>query len=557
MTRAFPVFVAVMAMAQHLHAEPSRVDVCVNAGSDLGVYRPVFVGIGYTAASDELFAPHNEATLALMAEMNSRAGGWLGWIRINGALTGKVDRRTGESRYKIYSEGPGGSIHHDWTGIDKTIDVALKYGFKLVLGLTYMPKPLAAYPRYRNLWHGAVIGPPKDYARWATMIEAAVRHLVARYGKDRVAQWRFEVWNEPDLCVVPYSRATRLEDMRKGYFWIPQLRPDGHGFFRPDNRTQGWFKSDWEAYAKLYDYTTSAVRAALPEARVGGPGIAGDIDFYISALMPHVLFGKRRDGSPMPNFATGEPGSPMDFYSWHAYGAVGQARDRRGVAKKTRNVLHLLHRRAGSRADHLELLVSESGPSTTPQSWMNSRYPAAWIVKCVDAILALPEAQSTRHPPKLFYWSKPTPIGTWSKHFGLTVALNRAAPGRSVVKRASFNAMEMLGHMTGCRLEISGTAYGDEVHAFATRDNEKSLAVIVYRLREGEYVPPTGPPTEVKITIRRLPFRSFHVRAYMIDSDHSNAYAYWKTKMRAKPNLTLADIGVLQDNDDLEAISDR
>ena len=83
---------------------------------------------------------------------------------------------------------------------------------------------------------GTVHSPPKDLAKWQEMIRTVVAHMVQRYGRATVAKWYFEVWNEPDIS-----------------YW--------HG--TP------------EQYFDLYDHTVAGVRAALPEAKVGGPATTG------------------------------------------------------------------------------------------------------------------------------------------------------------------------------------------------------------------------------------------------------------------------------------------
>jgi len=42
------------------------------------------------------------------------------------------------------------------------------------------------------------------------LIQAFAGHLIQRYGEDEVAQWYFEVWNEPniDFCVGVPKQAT-------------------------------------------------------------------------------------------------------------------------------------------------------------------------------------------------------------------------------------------------------------------------------------------------------------------------------------------------------------
>ncbi len=80
------------------------------------------------------------------------------------------------------------------------------------------------------------VTPPKDYKEWSTLIERLVSHLVDRYGEREVAQWFFEVWNEPNL--------------KK--FWSGSQRE----------------------YFKLYRHTAEAIKSVSPSLKVGGPATA-------------------------------------------------------------------------------------------------------------------------------------------------------------------------------------------------------------------------------------------------------------------------------------------
>ena len=71
---------------------------------------------------------------------------------------------------------------------------------------------------------------------WGELIRKFTEHLVERYGREEVSTWYFEVWNEPDIS---YWHGTPAE------------------------------------YFKLYDYAVAGVRAALPNAMVGGPASTG------------------------------------------------------------------------------------------------------------------------------------------------------------------------------------------------------------------------------------------------------------------------------------------
>ena len=63
-----------------------------------------------------------------------------------------------------------------------------------------MPKKLAFNPdALHPFWYKQNVSPPKSWERWDGLITAFARHLVERYGEDEVAQWYFEVWNEPNI----------------------------------------------------------------------------------------------------------------------------------------------------------------------------------------------------------------------------------------------------------------------------------------------------------------------------------------------------------------------
>ena len=96
-----------------------------------------------------------------------------------------------------------------------------------------------------------------------------------RYGADEVRRWWFETWNEANL----------------GVYW----------------------KGTPEEFYKLHDYAVAGVRRALPDARVGGPDVAGHGGTFMEGFLDHVTTGR--------NYATGMTGTPTDFLAFHAKGA--------------------------------------------------------------------------------------------------------------------------------------------------------------------------------------------------------------------------------------------
>jgi xylan 1,4-beta-xylosidase len=117
--------------------------------------------------------------------------------------------------------------------VDKVFDAILDAGARPFVELGFMPRELATQTE-TLFWWKAHCSPPKDMGRWVELVTTAVEHWIERYGLDEVVQWRFEVWNEPNL--VPH-------------FWT-------------GTRTQ---------YFELYEATARAIKDIDPRLKVGGP----------------------------------------------------------------------------------------------------------------------------------------------------------------------------------------------------------------------------------------------------------------------------------------------
>jgi len=165
----------------------------------------------------------------------------------------------------VYSEDAAGNPVYNWTYVDQIYDGLLADGVRPFVEISFMPKALAARPAYQSFWYKPVVSPPQDYAKWDALITAFAKHLIDRYGIDEVAQWYFEVWNEPNLD-----------------FWAGE----------PKQAT----------YFDLYDHTARALKAVSGRIRVGGPATAQAA--WVGDLIAHA----------MQNHV------PLDFVSTHVYG---------------------------------------------------------------------------------------------------------------------------------------------------------------------------------------------------------------------------------------------
>ena len=164
----------------------------------------------------------------------------------------------------VYDEDEQGTPEFNFSYVDQIYDGLLAQGVRPFVEISFMPRKLAAREAIHPFWYKQNVAPPKDYARWDKLMQAFGEHLVARYGIDEVAQWYFEVWNEPNID-----------------FWAGE----------PKQAT----------YFELYDHTARDLKAVNPRLRVGGPSTAAAHwipEFLDHAAKQHV---------------------PVDFVSTHGY----------------------------------------------------------------------------------------------------------------------------------------------------------------------------------------------------------------------------------------------
>src|SRR5271166_6729817 len=99
----------------------------------------------------------------------------------------------------VYDEDKQGKPAYNFSYVDQIYDGLLASNVKPFVELSFMPHKLAARQDLQSFWYHPNVAPPKDYTKWDDLITHFVKHLVERYGIDEVANWYFEVWNEPNL----------------------------------------------------------------------------------------------------------------------------------------------------------------------------------------------------------------------------------------------------------------------------------------------------------------------------------------------------------------------
>jgi xylan 1,4-beta-xylosidase len=164
----------------------------------------------------------------------------------------------------VYDEDAKGNPIYNFSYVDQIYDGLLANGVRPFVEISFMPKKLAVRQDLHAFWYKQVVAPPKSYVKWDGLITAFARHLVGRYGIDEVAQWYFEVWNEPNID-----------------FWTGN----------PKQRT----------YFELYDHTARALKAVDARLRVGGPSSSSA--HWVDDFLAHAAQAR----------------APVDFVSSHGY----------------------------------------------------------------------------------------------------------------------------------------------------------------------------------------------------------------------------------------------
>ncbi|HVB03014.1 MAG TPA: cellulase family glycosylhydrolase [Chitinophagaceae bacterium] len=182
-------------------------------------------------------------------------------VRFHGILSDDMGTLVCENEQLIYS----------FFNADQICDFLLSIGMSPFVEFSFMPLTISSGADIVFHYKGNIT-PPKDYSAWETLIYKLVGHWVSRYGIEKVSQWFFEIWNEPNLTS----------------FWTG---------------TQ-------QDYFLLYKHAAKAIKAVNPVLQVGGPATAANAwitnfrDFCEENQVPYDFISTHH----YPTDAFGKPG---------------------------------------------------------------------------------------------------------------------------------------------------------------------------------------------------------------------------------------------------------
>ena len=416
----------------------------------------------------------------------------------------------------VYTEDAAGNPIYSWDLTDGIMDTITGVGAFPLVELGFMPEALSTHPiPYRNsstmTLDGGCFYPPTDYTKWADLISTWAMHASERY-PNVGASWLWELWNEPDFN-----------------YW--EGTPD--------------------EYAKLYDYTESALHAVLPGAALGGPAVAGPGGSFLPQFLKHCATGV--------NAVTGNVGTRLDLVTFHAKGGVGVVGDHVEMDLGTQLRLH----RAGFSAvasvpqfSQTPIYVTEADPdgcaacpvSGTPaDAYRTSPAYGAYVIAMMKHTLEL-EAEMGVKLGGLLTWAFTFPGTPYFAGYR-TLATNG-------INLPVMGAFELLGRLAGTRLPLTssgartladilanGVRAEPDVDGMATL-NGPAVQVLLWNYHD-DIVTVAATPVHLAIELPASFGAVARVSHLRLDESHGDAYTVWASQgMSVSP--TAAQVVALQ-----------
>jgi xylan 1,4-beta-xylosidase len=472
--------------------EPA-VAVTVDLAHVVGAYRPIYAWFGYDEANYTTMRDGRKLlrTLRDLSPVPVQ-------IRVHHLFSsGDGVAALKWSSTNVYSEDAAGRPVYDFTILDKIFDEFKAAGVVPMVELGFTPKALTSgtqpyedrYPDFST--GGSVHNPPKDFGKWQELNRVVTAHLVERYGRKTVAGWYFEVWNEPDIS-----------------YW----------------------KGTPQQYWELYDRAIAGVRAALPEARVGGPATTGprgqNAYRWLDDFLKHVE----------------DANVPLDFISFHAKGqprfqdggvVMGLAQELADVDRGFEIVAR--HPRFKS----LPIILSEADPEgcaacsmkvNPANAYRNGTLYPAYTAAAYKRLFELADAHGV-NLISMLSWSFEFENHEYFEGFRSLSTNGIDKPilnffRMAALMRGNRVATTSTGGLTAKAIVSSGVRGQADVDALATTDG-RGASVMLWNYHDDERNAPGAPAT---VTVRGFPASAARVRLthYRIDETHSNAYTAWK-----------------------------
>ncbi|MDR6944727.1 GH39 family glycosyl hydrolase [Mucilaginibacter pocheonensis] len=412
------------------------------------------------------------------------------YIRFHGLLTDDMG---------VYFEDKNGKPIYNFQYIDELFDFLQSIQMKPFVEVGFMPGALASGTQTIFWWRGNVT-PPKDYQKWNNLVKALVEHWTQRYGKEEVASWYFEIWNEPNL-------------------------------------KDGFFTGTQQDYFKLYKETATAIKSVSASYRVGGPATAGN------AWIPEMI-----------DFCAQQK-VPVDFISTHAYGVKQGFLDATGnagtVISQNRNAIaddmyHSKKQIIQSKMPNLELHYTEWSASYTPADPIHDSYhEAAYILNTIKRAATVVNSMSYWTFTDVFEEAGPR-VTPFHGGFGLM--------NYQDIKKPAYYAFKYLNQLGNAELQCTDSS------AFVCKNGNDEIQALLWDFtidHPGDSVNnqifykrllPSKPAAPVEFKLQGLKPGKYKLSIYKTGYHANDPYsAYFE--MGSPSQLTTAQVKTLKQKD--------
>lgn len=383
---------------------------------------------------------------------------------------------------------------YDFTKLDTYLSALSFAGMRPIMELDFMPSALGSNSA------NPTRSPPKDANTWKDFIKSIAQHCVDKFTAADVANWYWEVWNEPDYQPSP---------------------------------NQGFWTGTMNDYYTLYDNTVAALTSVVPNALVGGPATTNNGP--VSAFLAHCK----------------SAGTRVTFVSSHIYpggGATGTSADPAAFVSDNTARINAITKN-GYTTSAVKSFNTEWNSSYSGQGGgqgdavtsMDNHWNVGFIVKSAK-LLADNDSGDTPPLDVFSYWVLSDVFDESSGPSGSYMLGHTAQPFGQVfglmtvqgMRKAAFNAFKLLNYTGPKRLSVSGgNDNSGGINAMATTSaSGDSLQILLYNYNN-TLSTASGSGDSQAISVSNLPSalagKQVYVTTYVVDENHSNPYSVWKS----------------------------
>lgn len=387
----------------------------------------------------------------------------------------------------IVSMDENGVLQYDYTLNDMRLDYMIEKGFQIVLCYNFIPPCIAtdteeinAVNKRKTRYKGKMItiSPPKDYRLWEEICENYTRHIVKKYGEERLSNWLFQCYNEPDTCVFWMKNETNL-DIRLA------------------------------EYCKLYNGFEKGVKRVSEKLKIGGPALAEKPEFLDGFLK----FVNRNS-------------LKLDFVSIHIYGT--------SPGKINANIKPICHKNSDERIDEVVNICKENGLHNLPlvvDEWGASVAGYLNIEDCPKLIFRETEAFAAYYVKMItHYIEKKMPLDrimiclSGQHELETEFAGCRTFFTMNGIAKPIYNAHILAGKLGDKLIPVTKNSEDENLSILATEDEEGNVKVILGYASNN---------FDIELPDRNISFEletdeKYIITVWQIDADNANAMSAFK-----------------------------